>query len=487
VRHNHARLDGYRQLNRAIDGMGVTPAHYKIFGLVALGSLFNVMEQYNVGYAGPALSKHWQLSNAQIGLLSAATFIAMAFGSLLGGRVADRLGRRSVFMANVAIFTCGAALAALSPNFVFLFVARILIGVGLGGEIALGYTVVSEIMPTKIRSVMTASVNVVAGGLGIFAASALAALVFGPALPLLGGDDSAWRWFFGVMLVPAVLLLFYRRFIPETPRYLIERGRIDDANRTLSLLASNRLRESPEIRTRTYIKVDGAAPPTGSQSGPGAKELLARDMVRNTTVGIVLTFALFGTAIALTVFMPTVLVSRGYAVGTSLLYTMCTTFAGLLGSIAGVFAAQWLRRRWTMMIGGGASIACSVGLFSAPDIHVALVCAGLMMFALFALISVNAVYLAELYPTSLRGLGMGAAFFGGQLAGGLGPLAAGYVMDRFGNTGMYSMVGSMCGVIILAAVAGPETFGIALDDEEPEQILTPRADDRGEPAGARGD
>lgn len=467
LRNDDTRLELFGQLNDAVDAMPVTSAHFKIFGLVALGSLFNVMEQYNVGYAGPALTSYWELSNSQVGLLSTATFIAMAVGSLLGGRVADRFGRKRVFMANVAIFTFGAILAALSPNYLFLFVARLLIGIGLGGEIALGYTVVSEIMPTKVRSIMTASVNVVAGGLGIFAASGVAALVFGPIATSLGEDTPVWRWFFALMALPALLLLFYRRYIPETPRYLVERGRVDDANRVLTLLANNRLRESPKIATQSYIDAGDKVYSAGTRSGSRMKDLLAPGMIRSTVVGVTLTCALFGTAIALTVFMPTVLTGRGFAVGTSLLYTMSTTFAGLLGSIAGVFAAHRFPRRWTMIGGGVVSMAGAVGFFSAPEIGFALVCAGLMMFTLFGLISVNAVYLAELYPTYLRGVGMGAAFFGGQIAGGIGPLAAGYVMDSYGSTGMYSMVGAMCLVIIVAAFFGPETFGASLDEDDP--------------------
>src|SRR5690349_17888251 len=109
------RADLYGQLNRAVDSIPVRPVHYKILTLIAIGGLFNAIEQYNVAYASHALSVHFKISSAQVGLLSTATFLAMAAGSLLTGVLSDRFGRRPVLMVNIALFTLGAVLAALAP------------------------------------------------------------------------------------------------------------------------------------------------------------------------------------------------------------------------------------------------------------------------------------------------------------------------------------------------------------------------------------
>src|SRR5690625_5819118 len=102
-------------------------------------------------------------------------------------------------MINIALFTFGALLAAFSPDYSWLFVARIVIGLGLGGEMSLGFTVLSELMPTKRRARMTAALSFAAGGVGMFAAAGLATLMLGPLANLLGGEEVAWRWFFGFM------------------------------------------------------------------------------------------------------------------------------------------------------------------------------------------------------------------------------------------------------------------------------------------------
>jgi MFS family permease len=463
LHERRAAGDLYAQLNVAVDRMPVRRAHWLVFALVAIGGLFNAIEQYNVGYAGPAIAADFGLSQTQVGLLSTGTFVAMALGSLLSGLAGDRLGRKPVFLANIAIFTFGAALTALAPNYELLLLGRVLIGIGLGGEISLGYTVVAELMPSRRRGAMTAAVQFIAGGVGVFAASGLAALFFGPLAGVLGGPDTAWRWFLGLMVLPAVLLVVARRYIPETPRYLLQRGRIAQTNRVLSLLAADRLRDDPTVPTTDHVVgTEGVGADRGT-GGARVVELLAPGVRSRAIVGWLLTFGLFGAAVTLTIFMPTVLVGRGLAIGESLAYTMITTFGGLLGSLAGVVAAARAKRRWTLAIGSVVCAVCAAGLFLSPSLGLALTSAAIMQFTFAGLISVNAAYLTELFPTRLRALGSGSAFTVGLLAAGLGPLAAGAVLDSLGNVGMCLAVATICLIVLVAALSAPETHGKPLD------------------------
>lgn len=92
----------YSRLSEIVDGIGMKSVHYKILGLIALGGLFNIIEQYNIGFAAPGIMAEWGISNAQVGFLSTATFLAMALSSLVCGRVADRYGRKMIFTANIS-------------------------------------------------------------------------------------------------------------------------------------------------------------------------------------------------------------------------------------------------------------------------------------------------------------------------------------------------------------------------------------------------
>ncbi|MDT7677905.1 MAG: hypothetical protein QOD82_5807, partial [Pseudonocardiales bacterium] len=159
------------ELAVALDHIPFRRAHVLILVLVAFGALFDAIEQYNVGLAAPLIATQWSLSNAQVGLLTTLTFGGMAIGSLVAGITGDRYGRRVTYMYNLALYTLGALLAAFAPGLGWLLVARFIVGIGLGGELNTGLTLVAELMPTKFRGAAVATVNVAAGGLGIFASS----------------------------------------------------------------------------------------------------------------------------------------------------------------------------------------------------------------------------------------------------------------------------------------------------------------------------
>ena len=208
------RVRAMRELADALDRIPFRRAHVWILVLVAFGALFDAIEQYNVGLAAPLIAEQWDLSGAQVGLLTTLTFAGMALGSLIAGVTGDRYGRRVTYMYNLALYTLGALLAAFAPDVTVLLIARFIVGIGLGGELNTGLTLVAELMPTKWRGAAVATVNVAAGGLGIFASSALAALVLGPLEGALGGPTTAWRWLLGLLALPASLVFVYRRFLP---------------------------------------------------------------------------------------------------------------------------------------------------------------------------------------------------------------------------------------------------------------------------------
>lgn len=249
----------YRRLSDILDGIPFNQAHVLLIFLIALGAIFDAVEQYNVGYAAPVLSKLWGITPSQVGLLTTFTFRGMALGSLIAGILGDKIGRRITYMYNLALYTLGALICAFAPNIGVLYFGRLVVGIGLGGELNAGLTIVSEFVSTKARGSSVAVVNIAAGGLGIFLSAALSFLILGPLAAPLGGDDVAWRWLLGILALPALLLWVYRLYIPESPRFLLSRGRVDELNTVLSLLDARYARPSSavsRITSRTRARVN---------------------------------------------------------------------------------------------------------------------------------------------------------------------------------------------------------------------------------------
>jgi putative MFS transporter len=456
------RARAHRELADALDRIPFRSAHVWILVLVALGALFDAIEQYNVGLAAPLIAKQWSLSNAHVGLLTTLTFAGMAIGSLIAGITGDKYGRRVTYMYNLALYTLGALLAAFAPNVGVLLVARFVVGIGLGGELNTGLTLVSELMPTKVRGAAVATVNVAAGGLGIFASSALAALVLGPLETVLGGPTVAWRWLLGLLALPALLVFVYRWFMPESPRYLLVDGQINEANAVLSRLAANRLRPPRDMKVTPYIDiVEGSRLP---RQRVRLSEIFRGELARRTVVIWVVSAMTFGAQVTITVFMPTVLVSRGFDVGSSLAYTTVINVGGLIGAIlASIFGYRFKRR---VVLGYGAIVAVlvAVAFGSSSQLGLILILGGLLQLMFILLNTTTWVWAPELYPTRVRAFGTGASVTVALVSASLTPLLAGIIFDAGGAVGMFVMVGVMYAIIAITVRFGPETQGVSLED-----------------------
>jgi MFS family permease len=461
-----------RELADALDRIPFRRAHVFILILVAFGALFDAIEQYNVGLAAPLIAKQWSLSGAQVGLLTTLTFAGMALGSLIAGVTGDRYGRRVTYMYNLALYTLGALLAAFSPHVTVLLLARFLVGIGLGGELNTGLTLVSELMPTRVRGAAVATVNVAAGGLGIFASSALAALVLGPLESALGGPTVAWRWLLGLLALPALLVFVYRWFLPESPRYLLVEGKVGEANAVLSRLAANRLRPAKNMAVTPYVDVvEGSRLP---RQRVRLAEIFHGELARRTIVIWIVSAMTFGAQVAITVFMPTVLVARGYAVSSSLAYTTIINVGGLVGAVlASVFGYRFKRR---IVLGYGAilAVAVAVAFGTASGLGLIIALGGALQLMFILLNTTTWVWAPELYPTRVRAFGTGASVTVALVAASLVPLLAGVIFDAAGATGMFIMVGVMYAIMAITVQFGPETRGLSLEDLSEE--LTPEAD-----------
>src|SRR5438270_4460979 len=201
----------------------MTPTRRRGLIAIGLGEFVDAYDLIVISGALLALQSHFHLDKGQVGWLSAAAFFGSAAGALFFGDLADRIGRRRVFVLNLVAFV-GLALASAAVTDVWmLFVARILMGVAIGADIAASISFLAELSPRGSRGGWTGAMPQITWSLG-----ALTAILLDAGLYVVAGSQ-AWRLMLAAGAVPAVVVLLLRRSLPDSPRWLLARGRVDDA------------------------------------------------------------------------------------------------------------------------------------------------------------------------------------------------------------------------------------------------------------------
>jgi MFS family permease len=441
------------QLEGALNDIGVTKAHQTIILLILVGCLFDSFEQNTIGIIGPILRENWGLTATDIGFLNTITFAMGALGRLLTGYLADRYGRRTMLTADLLLFTLGAIICAVAPNYGVLAAGRAVVGFGVGGEISVAVTLLAEFCSSRFRGTAVGLVNVGAGGIGNFLAPAFGLMIFA----MFPGPDR-WRYLFAALVIPALLAAFYRRYIPETPRYLLSLGRIAEVNQVLSKLKTGRLAGGAVV-TNDYIMTSSDVTPIRAPK-VSLVELFKGKYAGRTIPAAIAIWMTYGAQISVLTLMPTVLIAAGYTITKSLVFTMVMQSGSLLGAIvASVFGYK--AKRKSVLI-PGACLACVASLcfgFLANSVPLILLFGATFQFFVLLLNTTLWIYAPELYPTRIRATGTAVILATGTLAGALMPLVAGKMFDGLGMPGLFGMIAVMYGIFAISIRSVPETFG----------------------------
>ncbi|MFU0507415.1 MFS transporter [Pseudaminobacter sp. NGMCC 1.201702] len=448
-----------------IDRIGFGRAHKLILLLVIGGVFFDVIEQNAVGVVGPVLRQDWGLSSGQIGFINSVTFFCMCAGGILAGMMADRFGRRPILMFNLLIYSVGALACALAPNYEWLLVFRGIVGLGLGGELATAITMLAEFSPTKHRASAVSALNVAGGGLGNFAAPLYGVLVLGLIAPAIGAGDDAWRWVFGLLVLPVVLMGVFRRYLPETPRYLLATGQIAECNRTLTILQSGRLvARSEKIEVVEYLTDKGDI--TLRDRAPIRLREIFEKPWRRRTVAVSTTYFMASAGqISILTLMPVILVSQGFSIVAGVGYTAVMQAGSLAGALTAVLLNARLKRKTVIAIGtlGAMLSAIAFGMFTSSTASV-LALGALFQFFILILNTTLWTWLPELYPTRIRGFGTGTAKSIGMMGAVVMTPIAGMIFDAAGLTAIFVTLACLYLIALIAAMFGPETAGKSLEE-----------------------
>ena len=191
-----------------------------------MGFFTDAYDLFVIGIVVALLKPEWNLSTGQVSLLNSATLAASAVGAIVFGRVADILGRKKIYGYEVLILAIGAIASAFAPNYTFLLVARIVLGIGIGGDYPVSATIMSEYSGKQSRGRMVGLVFAMQGA-GLIVGPLVASILLASGI----GDNIIWRILLGLGAIPGLAVFYLRRQIHETPRFAIAGGVAEEAER----------------------------------------------------------------------------------------------------------------------------------------------------------------------------------------------------------------------------------------------------------------
>ena len=429
-----------------LDRVPLNSFHWRLLILSGLGWMFDAMDVLMLSFLLTPIRGEFKLDPAGVGLIASATFVGMFIGAAAAGRLADRYGRRAVFTVTLVVFSIGSALSALAPTFETLLAARVIAGLGLGGELPVVATLVSELSPRAQRGRMIVLLEsfwaygtILAGIIAITVVSAY-----------------GWRWAFVVGALPALYAAYLRTALPESPRYLAERGDAAEADAVV-----RRVERAGGGAMLTLARA--VAPPRAGRAR--IADLFAPRYVRRTVMLWLLWFGITLTYYGIFLYVPSLLVARGLTDVRSNEFFFLSTIA----QVPGYFSAAWLVERWgrkptlvAYLLGSAASAFLFGNSGTGTDTFIY---ASLLSF--FNLGAWGVVYAVspELYPTAIRGTGAGAAASFGRLGGILGPLLTPTLVVAWGQTTVFIMFMAVLVVTSLVVFALlEETRGRTLEE-----------------------
>jgi putative MFS transporter len=431
-----------------LDRLPLGSFHRRVLLLIGTGMFVDACDIYLVAGVLGALVKSGWSDVATNATFLFATFTGMLVGTLASGIIGDRFGRRFSYQANLLVFAIASLAAACAPNMQVLIGLRFIMGIGLGAEIVVGYSSVAEFMPRAVRGRMVSLLATITN-------MAVVVVGFGGLwiIPTIG-----WRYMFAIIGVAALGVWVARKNMPESPRWLESRGRLDEADALLRSIEAEAARNGPlpAVQPSVETPVDAGR----------LRELVSPALIGSTIVGMTIAIVSGLSLYGFLVWVPTFLVKQGESVASSLYFSAMMGLGAPLGALFGATVAERFNRKH-LLIALSLAEAVLGGIYPlvGNGTELMLVGFGLTLCA-YALVAIGyGLYIPELFPTRLRLRGAGLSI-------GVGRLTSAFVQPViiaiYGAMNVAGVAGFLvCGVLIqVAAVAflGRETRNRSLEE-----------------------
>ena len=435
--------------------------------VAAVGGLIFGFDTAVISGANAALKKQFNLDDGGLGATVAIATVGTIIGALIGGRSADRFGRRKLLFFIGILYVLGALGTALAPSHLVLMIFRFVggIGVGLSSVCAPIYT--AEIAPARVRGRLVGLVqfNIVLGILVAYLSNDIIDLI-------VHDQEIAWRWMLGVMVVPSVLFLVFLMTVPETPRWLMARGHEEKA-----IAISRRLCNTVEESDEQIQEIRDQLAAAGSQA------TLSQFFTRRYFKVIALAFfiAMFNQLSginAILYYAPEVMKQAGADDNAALLMSVGVGLMNLIATMAALTVIDRIGRR-SLMIVGSIGYLVSMGFLTAVmfmfqghfnSTSSTLVLIGLLVFIAahaFGQGSVIWVFISEIFPTRVRGLGQSLGSLTHWVFAAITTYAFPPIIGAWGGGWAFSVfLVCMFGQLVWVLTKMPETKGIPLEEME---------------------
>jgi putative MFS transporter len=432
--------------------------------LLSLGGCFEFYDLFLMTYIGPGLVRSGLFTSASVsffGLTGLASFVSATFAGLFIGTIAfgftaDKFGRRAIFTYSLLWYTAASVAVAFQTSTVGVLVWRFITGIGIGIELVTIDTYIAELMPREVRGRAFALNQVVQ-----FTTIPLVALISWLLVPRNPFGIDGWRWVVLIGSAGAIFVWLIRRRIPESPRWLIARGRISEAERSVA-----------NMEKRVAAELGAELPPivaeASAEESPNAAvrfvQIFRPPYLRRTLMLMVFHLAQTVGYYGFASWVPTLLIAAGIRTTASLQYSFIIAIFAPVGPLLVQGIADKLERKWQIVW----SAICIGGfglLFARQTEPGWLIVLGVMLTCSNNWMSVAFhAYQAELFPTPVRAQAVGFVYSWSRFSAIFTSLMIGFFLGRFGVGGVFGFIAaSMLAIVLAIGIFGPRTRGLPLE------------------------
>jgi MFS transporter, putative metabolite:H+ symporter len=447
-------------ISARLDRLPATRTIWKLVLMLSLGGCFEYYDLFFTAYIGPGLVRTGMFSSTSTsffgftGLASfvAATFAGLFIGTSLFSFTADMSGRRVIFTGSLLWYSVASVVMAFQNTAPHILIWRIVAGIGIGVELVTIDTYIAELVPKELRG-RAFAFNAIVQFLTI-PIVALAAWLLVPRHPL--GLDG-WRWVVLIGAAGAIFVWFIRKSVPESPRWLIAHGKLDEAERVVAALEA-------QVESELGAPLPAAVPIANEEAEGNFADIFRPPYLGRTLMLTVFQFFQTVGYYGFSSWVPTLMIAADITTTLSLQYSFLIALSAPIGPLLAMSIADRTERKW-QIVASAICIAVFGLLFAELRNPAWLVACGVMLtcsnncmsFAFHA-------YQSELFPTRVRAQAVGFVYSWSRLSAIFSSFLIGFFLRDFGVTGVFAFIAvSMLAVVLSIGIFGPRTRGLALE------------------------